>query len=175
MTSCDRVIIMPASLFVWVLFPLLSQLLYFFTLPDLETKLDSKSSSKLWHYHQILVPISTHAVCLLFAFPETVLFRCSVSSFLFEHLLLSAQKGLQWQLQRKSHHLWVRNCLSKVLGRVRNKNESCTFAKDRLTDSTQPSSAKRLTNATKVHIDSCWCQWGIGGVPWMAWWMPFLR
>lgn len=137
----------------------------------METRVGSKSSSKLWRYHQILISISMHAACLLFALPKIMC--SSVFLFLFAHLLLSTQKGLHWQPHLKSYHLWIRNRLSKYWGRRKTRPKIVHL--QRVGSLILHNQALQKDQQMKtVHFHSYWYQWGIGGVPLMFWHLLFL-
>lgn len=112
-----------------------------------------------------------HAACLLFALPKIMC--SSVFLFLFAHLLLSTQKGLHWQPHLKSHHLWIRNRLSKYWGRRKIRPEIVHL--QRVGSLILHNQALQKDQQMKtVHFHSYWYQWGIGGVPLMFWHLLFL-
>lgn len=95
-----------------MLFPLLPLLLYYFTLAGLDTKLGSKSLSKLGQYHRIAVVISTHALCPFLTLPETA-FLCS-PSFLILVASSPGRTSLKVKCHLQSPYLQVRSHLSRL-------------------------------------------------------------
>lgn len=106
-----------------------------------------------FHFHACSLPtVCTPKDHVLFCFLVPF---CTPITFNPERTTLTAPSQILSSLNKKPPE--------QILGKEENKTKNCTFAKGRLTDSTQPSSAKRPANENSpfplllVSVRHRWC------------------